>query len=153
MIVRFDSPHFPPELPRRRYVAAVYGSESWSGCLCLAKYLGTCNSWDLRGFRVIFVPDVTNFHSCCCTVHIVNCSIVYLLMHIHTTFLIFNTRKFSEMFRPKDHPQGATLSLLKSLLKTSYWLLALYNTVSGAACLVGCIKQQSTGRTHLVGQS
>jgi len=27
------------------------------------------------------------------------------------------------MFRSKDHPQGATVSLLKSLLKTSYWLL------------------------------
>jgi hypothetical protein len=36
------------------------------------------------------------------------------------------------MFRTKDHPQGATLSLLKSLLKTSYWLLSLYNPGSVA---------------------
>jgi len=41
------------------------------------------------------------------------------------------------MFRSKDHPQGAaTLSLLKSLLNTSYWSLSLYNSGSVAACLV-----------------
>jgi len=37
------------------------------------------------------------------------------------------------MFRYKDHPQGATLSLLKSLLKTNYLLLSLYNPGSVAA--------------------
>jgi len=35
------------------------------------------------------------------------------------------------MFRSKDHPQGATLSLLKSLLKTSYGLLSLYDPAVG----------------------
>jgi len=40
------------------------------------------------------------------------------------------------MFRSKDYPQGATFSLLKSLLKTSYLLLSLYNPDSVAECLV-----------------
>jgi len=39
------------------------------------------------------------------------------------------------MFRSQDHRQGATLSLLKSLFKTSYRLLSLYNPGSVAACL------------------
>jgi len=86
IIVRFDSPNFPPELPRRWYVAAVYVSESWSGCFFPAKNLWTCNSWDLRDLRVSFMPNVTISHSCCCTVHIVNYLIVYQLMHIHTIF-------------------------------------------------------------------
>jgi len=41
--------------------------------------------------------------------------IVYQLMHIHKTFSHQNAKICSDMFRSKDHPQGATLSLLKSL--------------------------------------
>ena len=61
MKVRFDPHDFPPEFPRRWYLAAVYWSATWSGCLCPAKYLGSCNCWYLRGLHVFFVPTVTIF--------------------------------------------------------------------------------------------
>jgi hypothetical protein len=54
MLGRFDPPQFPPELSRRWYLADVYWSEIWLGCVCPAKYLGTCNSaspvWPPRTF-------------------------------------------------------------------------------------------------------
>jgi len=52
------------------------------------------------------------------------------------------------MFRSKDHPQGATLSLLKSLLKISYRLLPLYNPGSVAACLVAKSARDTHAAKH-----
>jgi len=56
------------------------------------------------------------------------------------------------MFRSKDRPQGATFSLLKSLLKTSYRLLCLIDSISlpVVMCVLGPVLQDKTGsNTHI----